>query len=306
MWDSVRNVFSSFSTPLEGSVAHMYQDTLGKVTVGIGILIDSPGAAWATRGDGASFFTSKGAGPEASEQQVKAEWQRVKGDPSLAGHHKLAEEVTDLWLRPEGISSLLARRLEQSESTLRQTPEFADLHSWPADAQLALFSMAWAMGSAFAQGERWPDFRASCSQHDWLLAARNSVIGNSWLPKRNAVNRGLMRSAAWVDSVGADPSVLKIFVPGNLPSVRLGGSDAAYVGAGYSVDTPIAWLQGSLEWLGYGSATSPGTFDAATEAAVRKFQTHEASITTSGGGFTVDGKVGPMTWAALGYLVPRA
>lgn len=306
MWNSVRESFKAFSVPMEGSVPHMYQDHLGKVTVGVGNLIDSAGAAWGTRLLGAPFYQDRGSGPEATEQQVKAEWAAVKNSSGVAGRHVLSRETTTLRLSEQGITNLLHGTLERFESTLRATAEFSDLESWPADAQLALLSMAWAMGPAFAQEGRWPLFRASCAQRDWLAAASNSVIANSWLAKRNAVDRGLFRSAAWVEWANADPSILKIFIPGNLPPLALGDTDTSLAHGNFDVDSPIAWLQGSLRWLGIYDGESHGNFDSATEAAVRAFQAGEASITSRGGGFTVDGKVGPLTWAAMGYLVPRS
>lgn len=305
MWDSVRSAFFPFSEPMEGKVAHMYQDHLGLVTVGVGNLIDSADAAWGIRDLGAPFFTQKGNGPEADESAVRAEWARVKNDPSLAGKHQLAAEVTDLRLTDDGIAALLTSRLESFESTLRQTTEFADIDGWPADAQLGLFSMAWAMGPGFAQNGHWPSFRGACSARDWLAAAANSVIGNGWLRKRNAVNRGLFRNAAYSVASGYDPSGLLLVVPGMLPTLRSGSTDAEFAGQGYDSDTPVTSLQQFLEWLGYPTPAT-GTFDEQTDSGVRAFQADEASITASGGGFTVDGIVGSTSWAALGFIVPRA
>lgn len=57
-----------------------------------------------------------------------------------------------------------------------------------------------------------------------------------------------------------------------------------------STGADVTQLQNLLNAFGYAVAVT-GTFDAATDAAVRKFQSSK--------GLTADGIVGPMTWAAL-------
>jgi GH24 family phage-related lysozyme (muramidase) len=284
MWSSVSDNFAAFSEPLEGKVNHMYLDSLGKVTIGIGNLIDSEGAAIDLRRYGA--FLLDQAEAEATDDDIRAEWHRIK---NRAG-------APTLHLSEEGISNLLSGRATEMEADLTSTfAEFADFADWPADAQLGLLSMSWAMGSRFAGG--WPNFRGRCAAKDWRGAATNCNMVNDWLVKRNAVNRGLFRNAAWaVEQPDFDPQTLFLEVPGSRPTVRLGDQD----GEGGE----IASLQRFLGWLGY-AVTETGTFDVGTDAAVRAFQADENQL-PNGGGFSSDGVVGQLTWAALGYLVPRA
>lgn len=304
MWESVRSVFEDFSEEFEGRVVHMYADHLGKVTVGIGCMLDTADAAWRLRDSGAPFVYKSDQAVEASRDDVTQEWQRVKADPSLAtGGHRAARPVTHLQLTDHGVTLALRDRLNRFESTLKQVPEFAPLDDWPADAQLALFSMAWAMGPAFAHGGRWPNFRASCLDQDWLAAARNSVIASSWLPRRNAVNRGLLRNAAWTASSSGPLDTLRLGLTRQMPVLRTGNDDSSFAGAGYYFERPVEALHGSLNWLGYGPV-SGGRFTSTTADAVIAFQRDEAQITSSGGGFSTDGIVGSRTWAALGYIMP--
>lgn len=299
MLDVVHQVLADFLTPMEGEVRWMYQDHLGLVTVGIGNLIDSPEAAWATRDYGAPFLHGGDPAREAAEPQVREAWQAVKKDPSLAGRWPLAEHLSDLRLSADGVRNLVRNRLVEYEQTLYGFAEFADHDSWPADAQLALASMTWAMGAAFA--EDWPNLRAACAARRWLAAASECNMSNHWMLRRNAVDRGLFRNAAWVDATGADPTQLYIGIPGNLPTLRLGASDEQYAGQGYDVDDPVSTLQRFLAFLGH-DAPATGTFDAGTDAAVRAFQANEERLMP---GFGVDGVVGRTTWAALGYVVPQ-
>jgi hypothetical protein len=56
-------------------------------------------------------------------------------------------------------------------------------------------------------------------------------------------------------------------------------------------------VQRRLKALGYGPFPQLGSFDAATEAAVRMFQAQH--VDSSGAPLTVDGRIGPFTWGAL-------
>lgn len=284
MWDSVRDSFYDFTKPLEGEVTWMYQDTLGKVTIALGYLIDSEAAALAVPGEGAPFTRGQG-GPLAGPAEIAEEWRRVKGDTLHTGHAQRYAALTNLRISSEGCAALTQRRLIAFESTLGTTPEFSAMANWPADAQLGLLSMAWAMGPAFAQSGRWPNFRAACSGSDWFSAAANCNMSNAWLVKRNAVNRGLFRNAAYAVAQGVDPSTLYLEIGSRRPVVRKNdqGED-------------VASLQRFLAFLRFYAGQDHGLFDDATDAAVRSLQTAD--------GLTADGVVGPLTWASLGYNVP--
>jgi peptidoglycan hydrolase-like protein with peptidoglycan-binding domain len=300
MLQNVVDAFPAFSEPLEGRKAYMYTDIKGLVTIGIGCLIDSPAAAIAIAADGAPFV-HKSDGSAATDAEVSEEWQRVKNDTSIVGHANLAESITFLKLTEEGIDSLLQARLGQFDGRLRQTPEFGSLDQWPADAQLALASMAWAMGPAFAEGGKWPNFRAAVGSQSWVDAAANCNMSNDFLTKRNAVNRGLFRNAAWAAQVvdpPRDASLLYLAVPGNRPTLHPGDTDATHAGAGFDSETNVTDAQNFLAWLGMFAGAITGTMDDDTVQALRAFQSGEK-------GFPVTGNVGPLTWAALGFVVPR-
>jgi GH24 family phage-related lysozyme (muramidase) len=300
MHEIVREQFAAFSQPMEGSVAWMYQDSLGLVTVGLGNLIDSPAAAWETRSYGAPFVHKTDMVTEASEAEVTDDWTAVKSDSALKGDWQAAGPLTKLRLTDGGIANLAAGKLAAMEQVLRGTTEFADFDSWPADAQLALFSMAWAQGANFGG---WPRFRAACAARDWSAAVQDCNLSNHWLGKRNAVNRGLFRNAQWAKDHGADITELQLAIPGNRPTLSLGATDADHAGAGYDTDDSVSTAQRFLTYLGY-PCSETGTFDDETDAAVRDFQSNENQLAAAQGGFSADGVVGRMTWAALGYVVP--
>ncbi|MQA80409.1 MAG: hypothetical protein GEV10_18335 [Streptosporangiales bacterium] len=113
----------------------------------------------------------------------------------------------------------------------------------------------------------------------------------------------MFRNAAWVVKDGIEPADLQVTIPGNRPTLSFGATDQDHAGLGFDGDTSVSSLQWFLTFLGFPCAEN-GTFDQATDDAVRSFQTAENELAAAQGGFAVDGKVGRTTWAALGYVVP--
>jgi GH24 family phage-related lysozyme (muramidase) len=142
MHTSVKEAFYGFTEKFEGAVPWMYLDIKGLVTVAVGNLIDPVSLAV-----NLPFINMKTLSP-ATKSEIVAEWNLIKSNVQLAKKgHKAAEKIAKLRMTIDGMSNLVNYRLLQNESYLRK--RFPKLDEWPADAQLALFSMAWAMGPAF-------------------------------------------------------------------------------------------------------------------------------------------------------------
>jgi GH24 family phage-related lysozyme (muramidase) len=284
-YDSVRQNFMAFSTTFEGRVQYMYTDVCNFVTVGIGNKIDPIGQAL----DLPFVFKDPPYQPGTKEDKA-ADWHAVKNYPTKG--LKAPRNLTKLMLTDDVINSLVLSQFARFESTLRKTSEFASLGTWPADAQLGLMSMAWAMGPGFGTlpGHKgWPNFRSACSRQDWAAAAANSHMdetGNPGLASRNAANRVLFLNAAYAVSHGWDLSVLRYTISGSRATVRSGSSGSN-----------VTFLQTRLQALGYTAAAS-GQFDDATTQAVMRFQADNQ--------LKVDGIVGLVSWAALGTCVPAS
>lgn len=201
MHPSVAAIFRTFSTKFEGYLPYMYLDIKGLVTTGMGNLIDPIGAAlglpW-KRPDGSL----------ASQDEIRAAWNLVKSRIDLAPKYGTAfAGLTRLRLDKDGIEQLIARKLRENEAYLRR--RFRGYDRWPADAQLGLHSMAWAMGPGF----HFPAFDAAVNREppDFLAAATASHMnetGNAGLIPRNRANVVLFTNAARVLESGADPSAL--------------------------------------------------------------------------------------------------
>jgi GH24 family phage-related lysozyme (muramidase) len=188
--------FLDFTRPLEGLVEHMYVDVKGLVTIGFGNLIDPISYALALP------FVKKVGGARATPAEITAEWNLIKdADNKLQLKTKgytACAPLTALKLTQEAILDLCGQRLRANEWELKKIREFQKLDEWPADAQLALHSMAWAMGPAFAAGGQWPRFRAACGKMDFMAAADNCRIGEAGNPgvvPRNLANKRLFWNA---------------------------------------------------------------------------------------------------------------
>jgi hypothetical protein len=193
MFPSVQSTFRAFNTQFEGCIPSMYLDIDGLVTVAVGNLVDPVELAQALP------FRCKN-GSLATQAEIAAEWQTLKSDPELANRgYQACELITQLELSDDSITSLILERLTSNESFLKRQPWFRNFDTWPADAQLGLLSMAWAMGPA-GPGE-FPLFRAACQKLDFNAAAaecRMDETGNPGLIRRNLANFTLFSNAAIV------------------------------------------------------------------------------------------------------------
>lgn len=181
--------FTRVSKILEGCVPWMYLDILGLVTTGVGCLIDAPHEA-------CKLPWRRPDGSPASASEIAGEWANVKANRALARQgHKAAAKFTRLRLDDEGVAELLEHRAADFEAFYRKTWPAWD--SFPADAQLAIHSMGWAMGPGFPR--KFPTFTKAVLAGDWAGAAAQCAMratGNPGLIPRNKMNVRLFNAAA--------------------------------------------------------------------------------------------------------------
>jgi GH24 family phage-related lysozyme (muramidase) len=212
---SVMAAFKNFTAKFEGALNYMYTDVKGLVTTGIGNLIDPLPAAlvlpW-KRADGSA----------ASQDEITAEWNTVK--QAWPGVQSAAtSSITTLHLTDADVSTMVASKAQENEVTLRRY--FPQYDSFPADAQLGILSMSWALGAGFpatfklfATAANAGDWRGAGAQSDY----RDTDSGNM---KRKAANHVLFENAAVVTEGGGDTEPL--YWPSALPrgaSVKKAGS----------------------------------------------------------------------------------
>ncbi len=158
----------------EGRCNHMYKDTRGYVTTGIGNLVK-------TADDAARLpWVDAKTGQPASDAQIRTAFQAVAGGPDgkKAGAY---EKLTTLRLPDEVVTELATQRLEREflPGLRRQFPGF---DQFPPAARAALVDMAYNLGlGGLAKFEK---LNTACLQGDWEAAAQECHRKSS-RPERN-------------------------------------------------------------------------------------------------------------------------
>jgi GH24 family phage-related lysozyme (muramidase) len=199
MREAVREAFVPFTIPLEGVVPFLYLDVKSYVTIAIGILCDPIETAL-------DLPMVHPGGEPATREEIAAEWRMIKSHPELAAYgHRAAAQYCRLHLTPEGVQQVVLAKLDVFDRELKK--RFPEWEEWPADAQLATLSMAWACGAWFKFG----NLEKACKAQDWDAAAASCKInedGNPGIIPRNKLNVQLYRNAAWIDSRNLDRDTL--------------------------------------------------------------------------------------------------
>jgi GH24 family phage-related lysozyme (muramidase) len=158
----------------EGSVPWMYRDTVGKVTVGVGLMLPDINAAQAL-----PFLA--GASP-ATPDQIAAEFTRVDSLPlgRLSSFYKSPSSVE---LAEQTIDAKLLSVLQGFEADLRT--EFPHYDTIPDPAKLALLDMIYNLGPG-GLFEGFPHLVAAVQAGAWAEAAEfcmrrgPSAARNNW------------------------------------------------------------------------------------------------------------------------------
>lgn len=217
--------FHEFSEPLEGRVRHFYADIKGLITIGVGQLVDPVSAALA-------LPMRRPDGTPAGRDEIAAEWARVKQHTCGACPKcprpecisrlgwRAATGLTLLRLPDEDIDRLVERKLLDNERELRRFLPGWD--SWPADAQLALMSWAWAVGPH----AHFPRMMAHLRNGSFNFAAEEIEISPrvGTIVERNRRNRALLLNADRIVRHGLVRDVL--YWPREL-AAELGGDSEA-------------------------------------------------------------------------------
>lgn len=168
----------------EGVVPHLYLDTLGLVTCGVGHMISNPDAM-------ANILLVHSSGGEASLADKVTEWYRVKRlEPARLPAYYAAN--TTLRMTPEAIAGLQDSDVAAFQQALRSL--LSGFDEFPESAQEALLDMAFQLG---AKGliDKFPHLVAAANVHDWqTCAAQCHRAGiQEW---RNVATASLFRQAA--------------------------------------------------------------------------------------------------------------
>ncbi|KPC64245.1 peptidoglycan-binding domain-containing protein [Streptomyces chattanoogensis] len=271
MHQSVQNAFIPFSEPLEGRVRFMYLDVKSLVSTGVGNLLDAD--------DASHFGTNPHPLPDiftlpwfdktthatASHTEIEAEYQTVKFSGTAFATLTQKEAITRLRITDSTIDELISSKLDSFETSLRTRAPFANLDEWPADGQLGLLSMAWALGPLF----KFPLFQAAAATEEWLTMARECKMteaGNPGVIPRNVRNGLLFTLAGWMAAPPPGDFTQLVFDP----SQKL---DANMRSGNFPIPVNLTiGLQTALEALDFSPNGLDGVFGPGTRSALVSFQ----------------------------------
>ena len=222
--NSVIDAFVKVQTPWEGVESNMYTDSLGLVTTAIGYLIDSnnnktPMADMNGYGPALVIpWVHKSDEQPATQAEIIQDWQTVKSAHKASGTYDAPNDrkITQLKISPLVIQDLTASRMADNEKYLLQSLGFAQ---FPADAQMAIHGMAWAMGGAFIPKDGFHTFADAANRGDWVAAKANSSFKGE-APQRKAGQDKMFDNAAAVAAGKLDPD--KFWYPESAPTTRVG------------------------------------------------------------------------------------
>jgi len=168
----------------EDTVAFMYLDTAGKITVGTGHMITSATAAAALR------FTIVDSGEAASAAKIKAEYALMKQQPAGKPKGFYKQKRTMEMAEPD-MGVLLQGDLARAETDLKGI--FSAYDGFPVSAQEGLIDMAFNLGKTnFLKFSKFID---ACRAKDWAMAA--AECDRQGIPdERNDEVRSLFESVA--------------------------------------------------------------------------------------------------------------
>jgi hypothetical protein len=207
MHDSVRKAWRAFTEPFEGFVSSMYLDVRALVTTGCGNLIDPVSEALKLP------FLRDSDNQLATQAEISAAWHALKARPDLAKRHvRHARALTGLHLADADIDALVDRKLLENDRYIAGW--FPDWENVPADAQLAVHSMAWAAGPGF--NRKFPAFTKAALAGDWMGARAECElrpvspegIPNPGVIPRNRANQLCFANAAVVVACGIQRQIL--------------------------------------------------------------------------------------------------
>lgn len=169
----------------EGSIPHMYLDTVGKVTVAVGQMI--PTATKAT----VLPFIKRNTGTSATAAEIRTDFEAVARHTAgrIASSYK---QFTQLDMPQQAIDTLLDQRIDEFQASIRRN--FLNYESYPEQAKMGIIDMAFNLG-IHGLINKFPSFTRAAKAQDWLTCAKECHrrgIGDS----RNIKTKKLFEAAS--------------------------------------------------------------------------------------------------------------
>lgn len=169
----------------EGRIPHMYRDSKGHITVGVGHLL-------ATVSDAQQCAFVDQAGKHATGEQVAADYAEVGKQPPnrWADFYRT---YTKLVLPNAEIDRLTEQHIQSFHRELRVI--YRDFDRLPGPVRLALFDMIFNLGATNLRGT-WPRMNRAIRAQDWLEAGRESFRPDVQMYRNDYVRKLFNKAAA--------------------------------------------------------------------------------------------------------------
>ncbi|MDQ2711170.1 MAG: hypothetical protein M3Y24_02860 [Acidobacteriota bacterium] len=145
----------------EGNLPHMYLDTVGRVTIGVGHMIPACAAAQQLQ------FVMRGTSQNATYDQIAQDYNSVH-DQRSGMRADLYSSFTRLEMTPVVVTNLLTKDIAVMESGVRLS--FRGYDSYPSSAQDALLDMAFNLGVS-GLIIKFPRLKLAAESSDWHVCA---------------------------------------------------------------------------------------------------------------------------------------
>jgi GH24 family phage-related lysozyme (muramidase) len=204
----LRTTAVSRTKGFEAFCEHFYLDTTSNVTVGYGRMLPNTAAT-------AGLSLSKADGTAASAKEKSAEWTAIKAQPAGKPASWYKKHCT-LTIGEPDAATLIEADLKTAIGYL--AGKFADLDSYPEDAQDALLDMIFNIGTGNFTAAKWPGLFAAVNAEDWKKAADQSNRPQVSAARNAAIKQLFLDAAApaLLGAVEVEPGALQRALQDNL------------------------------------------------------------------------------------------
>jgi len=186
--ESLKTTLRAKLKQYEGQVNHMYLDTKGYVTVGIGHMISSVEEAKKVA------FVNATSGTAATKKQIEDEYILIKSKPfGNAYSHRRFKKYTKLKISDSTIKQLTNKHIASFENELKKIYGTTEFNAHPDNVKLALFDMIFNLGMPKLKN-KYPKFNRYIKAGDYKNAASESNR-NGISAERNLYVKNLLSKA---------------------------------------------------------------------------------------------------------------
>lgn len=171
----------------EGNISHLYKDTKGKITIGVGYVVRNLDAALKLD------FIDKSSGARASQEDIRKEYETIERLPFGQGYPAVYyAKYTRLVLSSTEINRLLNIMVAEKEKEVAlRLPLYEE---YPEDVQRVLIDMAYNLGTT-GLFNKFPKFIEAIKAKKWSEASKE-CRSRDISEERNQKRKSLLERAS--------------------------------------------------------------------------------------------------------------